>query len=207
MSYYMRVGDVPRKRHIWHRDADGHRLPEELLGEEGFSGPSSLLYHRHSPSAITGVEPVHSDRAPLSPNDPLLPWRLQAPDLPGGGDPVTSRQVLLGNATLTIGWLDADRSSELYRNAAGDELVYIHAGSATLESVFGVIDVGAGDYVVIPRSTTHRWVLPADSRLQALVLEATGHIAVPSHYMTTTNRLRERAPFSERDLRPPRRPY
>ena len=57
MTYYMRVGDVPRKRHIWHEGADGGRLAEELMGEEGFNGASSLLYHLHSPSAITGVEP------------------------------------------------------------------------------------------------------------------------------------------------------
>ena len=62
MTYYMRVGDVPAKRHIWHRGPDGHRLAEELMGEQGFSGSSSLLYHRHSPSAITGVEPVHDGR-------------------------------------------------------------------------------------------------------------------------------------------------
>ena len=206
MTYYMRVGDVPRKRHTWHRGADGRRLAEELMGEDGFSGASSLLYHLHSPSAITGVEPVGIERSSLTTNDPLLPWHLQAPMLAGGGDPVTGRQVLLGNASVTLCWVDADRSSELYRNAAGDELVYLHTGSATLQSVFGAIEVGAGDYVVIPASTTHRWVLPAGGRVQAVVLEAAGHVAIPTRYLTPTGQLREGAPFSERDLRPPLEP-
>jgi homogentisate 1,2-dioxygenase len=206
MTYYVRVGDVPRKRHIWHRDPDGRRLAEELMGEEGFSGASSLLYHRHSPSAITGVEPVGIARSPLTANDPLLPWHLRAPLVPRGGDPVTGRQVLLGNANLSICWVNADIGSELYRNAAGDEVVYVLAGSARLESVFGSIEVGVGDYVVIPASTTHRWVLPAGGTFRALVLEAEGHVGLPARYLTATGQLREGAPFSERDLRPPEGP-
>src|SRR5437764_14907322 len=95
MTYYMRVGDVPPKRHIWHRGPGGDRLAEELMGQQGFNGPSSLLYHRHSPSAITGVEPVDRARSPLTANDPLLPWHLRAPALAGGGDLVTGRRLLL----------------------------------------------------------------------------------------------------------------
>lgn len=204
MAYYMRVGDVPGKRHVWHEGAGGRRLTEELMGEEGFSGASSLLYHLHSPSAITGVESWPQDRSPLSPNDPLLPWHLEAHRIPVGGDLVTGRRVLLGNHSVTICWAPADRSSELYRNAAGDELVYLLDGSATLESVFGSIEVTAGDYVVIPASTTHRWVLPPGGQTRALVLEAAAHVSIPTRYLTATGQLREGAPFSERDLRPPR---
>jgi homogentisate 1,2-dioxygenase len=206
MSHYMRVGDVPRKRHTWHRGADGRRLSEELMGEEGFSGASSLLYHLHSPSAITGVESFAMERAPLTPNDPLLPWHLRAPRLPAGGDLVTGRQVLLGNANVTIAWASADRSSALYRNGAGDEIVYLHGGSATLESVFGSLEVATGDYVVIPASTTHRWVVPSGGAIRALVLEAAGHATLPARYLTTTGQLREGAPFSERDIRSPLEP-
>jgi homogentisate 1,2-dioxygenase len=206
VTYYVRVGDVPAKRHTFHHDASGRRLAEELMGEEGFSGASSLLYHRHSPSAITAVSPVEMDRSPLRPNDPLLPWHLRAPALPAaasGGDLVTGRQVLMGSSTVTICWASATASSELYRNAAGDELVYVQSGQAVMESVFGRLAVTAGDYVVIPASTTHRWVVPAGGSLQALVLEAVGHVGIPARYRTTTGQLREGAPYSERDLRPP----
>jgi homogentisate 1,2-dioxygenase len=89
----------------------------------------------------------------------------------------------------------------LYRNAAGDELVYVQSGRATMESVFGVLPVGAGDYVVIPASTTHRWVL--EEPVEALVLETKGHVGIPPRYLTATGQMREGAPFSERDLRPP----
>jgi homogentisate 1,2-dioxygenase len=206
MSYYVRVGDVPRKRHIWHRGPDGNRVSEELMGQQGFTGASSLLYHLYSPSAITGVEPVDVARSPLAPNEPLLPWHLRAPALPRGGDPVTGRQVLVGNADVTICWAGADCSSELYRNAIGDEVIYIQAGRMTLESVFGAIEAEAGDYLVIPCSTTHRWVVPEGETVQALIVEAAGHVSIPARYLTATGQLREGAPFSERDLRPPTAP-
>jgi homogentisate 1,2-dioxygenase len=206
LSHYVRIGDVPRKRHTWHRDRTGGRLAEELMGEEGFNGSSSLLYHLRSPSAITSVEPTTVERSPLSPNDPLLPWHLQAPQLPGAGDLVTGRHVLLGNSSVSICWAAAIRSSALYRNAVGDEVVYLHKGRATLESVFGRIEVEAGDYVVIPASTTHRWTVPDGGPARALVLEAAGHVGIPPRYLTATGQLREGAPFSERDLRSPGEP-
>ncbi|HLI02159.1 MAG TPA: homogentisate 1,2-dioxygenase [Acidimicrobiales bacterium] len=207
MSFYVRVGDVPPKRHTFYAGADGQRLAEELMGEEGFRGASSLLYHRHSPSAITGVEAASVPASPLSDNDPLLPWHFRAGQLPAGGDLVTGRQVLMGNADVRICWAKAEASSELYRNAAGDELVYIQSGAVRMESVFGALEVSAGDYLVIPASTTHRWVVGSNTgSVEALVLEAAGHVSIPERYLTATGQLREGAPYSERDLRPPAGP-
>jgi homogentisate 1,2-dioxygenase len=198
MTYYTRVGDVPRKRHLRYRG-----FSEELMGEEGFSGASSLLYHRRSPSAITAVEPVEVARSPLTPNDPLLPWHIRPAAADTLGDLVTGRRVLLGNPDVTICRVRADRSSELYRNAAGDELVYMQEGQATLQSVFGQLAVEAGDYVVVPASTTHRWLVPAGGPVQALVLEAVGRVSIPARYLTERGQLKEGAPFSERDIRAP----
>ncbi|HMC39296.1 MAG TPA: cupin domain-containing protein [Acidimicrobiales bacterium] len=201
MTYYLRVGDVPAKRHVHH-----HGLSEELMGEEGFRGASALLYHRRSPSAITDVEPADVPRSPLTPNHPLLPWHFRPAPGPVAGDLVTGRQVLMGNAQATICRAAADRTSELYRNAAGDELVYIQSGHATLESVFGAVAAGPGDYLVVPASTTHRWVVTGDGPVSALVVEAAGHVTIPARYLTERGQLREGAPFSERDIRAPQGP-
>jgi homogentisate 1,2-dioxygenase len=205
MPCYRRVGDVPRKRHTRFEDGTGRLLAEELMGEEGFSGGSSLLYHRGSPSALASIDPVDLPRATLSPNEPLSPWHVRCPSLAAGGDPVTGRRVLLGNASVTLCWVDATASSDLYRDAAGDELVYVQDGGGRLESVFGALDVGPGDYVVVPMSTTHRWVL-GTTGMRALVIEAAGHIDIPARYLTERGQLREGAPFSERDLRAPESP-
>lgn len=204
--YYLRVGDVPRKRHTWHSGASGSRLHEELMGEEGFSGSSSLLYHLNSPSALAGIAPAEVGVPGLSANVPLAPWHIRASKLEPGGDLVTGRQVLLANDTVRISWAEATASSGLYRNAAGDELVYVQSGEAVLESVFGRLAVSAGDYVSVPASTTHRWVLPDGSPAQALVVEAAGHVSVPERYLTRTGQMKEGAPFCERDLRPPEGP-
>ena len=60
MPYYRSVGEVPRKRHTVASSDEGRRS-EELMGQEGFAEESSLLYHRHSPSALRAIE------APTSP--------------------------------------------------------------------------------------------------------------------------------------------
>ena len=72
MPQYRRVGDVPPKRHTVHRSSTG-RLAEELMGEEGFSGASSLLYHRFSPSGFSSAESVVIPRDCPAPNNALLP--------------------------------------------------------------------------------------------------------------------------------------
>ena len=205
--FYARVGDVPRKRHTWHRGGDGSRLHEERMGEEGFSGSSSLLYHLNSPSALAGIEAIDVPDAVLCANHPLAPWHFRASKLAPGDDLVTGRHPLLGNDTVRISWAETTSTSELlYRNAAGDELVYIQSGEATLESVFGALSVSAGDYVIVPRSTTHRWVVREGPAGQALIVESAGHIGVPARYLTATGQMREGAPFCERDLRVPAGP-
>ena len=52
MPIYHTLGSIPRKRHTVAM-ADGGRRLEELMGQDGFSEESALLYHRHSPSALT----------------------------------------------------------------------------------------------------------------------------------------------------------
>jgi homogentisate 1,2-dioxygenase len=206
MPYYRSVGDVPRKRHVVFHDDEGGYFAEELMGIEGFSNNSALLYHRRSPSAIVAAEAGADGRSALTPNDPLLPMHLRTGDLPPGGDAVTGRRVLLGNADVVISRASATEPSPLYRNAIGDELVYVQSGAGVLESVFGAMDVGPGDYVVIPTSATHRWVPVGDEPLELLVIEATGHVQPPKRYLTVFGQFNEFAPYCERDLRGPSTP-
>src|SRR5437016_7691345 len=127
------------------------------MGQEGFSSDSALLYHRHLPTAIVAASDVGPDRPELSDNRPLLPRHLRTGKLPSGGDLVSDRHLLMGNATVRLAVASATEPSGLYRNAVGDELVFVRTGAARLESIFGAVEVSAGDYVVVPQSTTHRW--------------------------------------------------
>ena len=58
--------------------------------------------------------------------------------------------MLLANEDVRIAWFVATTDSELYRDATGDQLVYVQSGHGVLESSFGAIAVGPGDYVSVP---------------------------------------------------------
>jgi homogentisate 1,2-dioxygenase len=204
MPFYRVVGDVPRKRHIQFKRPDGGLYAEELMGEEGFSADSSLLYHRHLPTAIIKSEGVPEEPVALTPNHPLAPRHFKTRELPQGGDLVTGRRLLAGNNDVRISHATADRAGELYRNSTGDECVYVASGAARFESTYGALDVAEGDYVVIPSGTIHRWV--PRGTMTALVVEATGHIRPPQRYLSRYGQFLEHAPYCERDLRAPAEP-
>ncbi|MFJ9316411.1 homogentisate 1,2-dioxygenase [Pimelobacter simplex] len=204
MAYYRQVGEIPQKRHTQFRDADGKLYYEELMGEEGFSSDSSLLYHRGVPSAISSAEAWELPDQTRVPNHPLKPRHLRLHDLTTGTDAVTDRRLVLGNADVRISYVTTggpETRTPLYRNAIGDECVYVESGSGTVETVFGVLSYRAGDYVVIPRATTHRWVPAEPSQLYAI--EANSHIAPPKRYLSRYGQLLEHAPYCERDLHGP----
>jgi len=208
VAYYRSVGDVPRTRHTAFRDETGQLRYEELMGEEGFSSDSSLLYHRGVPSAIVDSQVWELPDLSTTPNHPIKPRHLKLHEVPAGGDPVTGRRLVLGNGDVRISYVVTDAPSAYYRNAVGDECVYVEDGSGTVETSFGVLTYRAGDYVVIPRATTHRW-LPSDvdgelSRLYAI--EANSHISPPKRYLSRFGQLLEHAPYCERDLFGPEEP-
>jgi homogentisate 1,2-dioxygenase len=204
MPYYRAVGEFPRKRHTQFRRPDGALYSEELMGAEGFSGVSALLYHRERPTAIVAAGVWEQPEQALVANLPLLPRHFRTHKLgSGAGDVVTGRQLLVGNADVRLAYAVADRPSPLYRNAAGDECVFVEAGQAVVETVFGALAVGPGDYVVLPASTTHRWVPQGDELLRTFIIEATGHVRPPGRYLSGAGQFLEQAPYCERDLRGP----
>jgi homogentisate 1,2-dioxygenase len=210
MPHYRLVGEVPPKRHTQLRSPgggpEGALLFEELMGEEGFSSDSSLLYHRLIPSAVSASRIWELPDQVLTPNHPLLPRHLSTHALTfdGGTDAVTGRRLLLGNADVRISYVVADARSPLYRNAIGDECLFVEAGSARVETVFGDLEVTTGDYVVIPRATTHRIVPGGAVRIYAI--EGNSHITPPKRYLSRFGQLLEHAPYCERDLRGPTPP-
>jgi homogentisate 1,2-dioxygenase len=209
MAHYRRIGEVPPKRHTQHRDGHtGSLYYEELMGEEGFSSDSSLLYHRGVPSAIVASEVWELPDQTRTPNHPLKPRHLRLHDLETGEDAITGRRLVLGNSDVRIGYVVTGGQeagpSAYYRNAIGDECVYVESGAGVVETVFGVVGYRAGDYVVIPRATTHRWVPAEPSRLYAI--EANSHVAPPKRYLSRYGQLLEHAPYCERDLHGPTQP-
>ena len=207
MAYYRSIGDVPPTRHTQHRGPDGLLYREELMGEEGFSSDSSLLYHRGVPSAIVDSRVWELPDQRRTPNHPLKPRHLRLHDLEyaASADAVLDRRLVLGNHDVRLAYVVTSRPSVLYRNAIGDECVYVEWGAGVVETVFGVVPYRAGDYVVIPRATDHRWVPSEESALYAI--EANSHIAPPKRYLSRYGQLLEHAPYCERDLHGPTEPH
>src|SRR6478736_6270578 len=107
MAFYRSVGEIPPKRHTVFRQPDGTLYAEELMGEEGFSSDSSLLYHRGIPSAMSGARPWELPDRTTTPNHPLRPLHLRLPELFAGRDAadvdlVTGRRLVLGNGDVRI---------------------------------------------------------------------------------------------------------
>jgi homogentisate 1,2-dioxygenase len=209
VAHYRSVGFVPHKRHTQHRLDDGSLMFEELMGEEGFSSDSSLLYHSNLPSRITDAREWQVGDLSTKANHPLKPLHLKLhelfkPDDVGDIDVVTGRRLVLGNGDVRISYVVAGAASPLYRNGIGDECLFVERGRARVETMFGSFEVGQGDYVIIPRATTHRWLpLPADEVLRVYCIEANSHVAPPKRYLSRFGQLLEHSPYCERDLRGP----
>lgn len=208
MAYYRHLGSIPPKRHTQHRRPDGGLYYEQLIGEDGFSSDSSLLYHRNIPAAIVDATCWELPDQTTVPNHPLKPHHFRLHDLfpehpRDSADVVTGRRLILGNPDVRISYVVAQAESPLYRNAIGDEIVYVEAGRGVVETVLGALTVRAGDYVIIPRSTTHRWLPEPSTEFRAFAIEANSHVAPAKCHLSRFGQLLEHAPYCERDLHGP----
>ena len=206
MPYYRAVGELPSKRHTQFRRPDGRLYSEELMGQEGFSSDSSLLYHLHPPTAIVDSVAYEPGTGQSYANHPLKPRHLRTHKLDGSGDPILSRQPLLSNADCRISYAVSSQPSVLYRNSIGDECIYVEAGAARVETSFGVLDISEGDYLIVPMATIYRIVPETGEPLRTLVVESTGHINPPKRYLSVRGQFLEHAPYCERDIRGPQEP-
>lgn len=135
---------------------------ERELGKDGFFGPATHMYHRHPPTGWTSWEgplrPRAFDLAKLPAAEEISPWA--APEI-------------LGNASLRLRyWTLGASMADLARNADGDELVFVHAGSGELYCDYGHLSLEAGDYLVLPRGTM--WRIECEAPMSLLLIEATG---------------------------------
>ena len=199
---YHSLGELPPKRHTQFR-RDGQLLVEEVMGYEGFSGNESILYHLESPCRVSEV----LDFSPIT-RDEWVPdahvHRLtNTAQVPPHGDPVFGRRLLMWNNDVEIAICRPTEQSEVFfRNGEGDEVLFVHEGSGTLESVFGTLPFRRHDYVVIPRGTTYRITMD-DGPQTWLCFTTPGEIETPNRYRNRYGQLNEGAPFSHRDFHPP----
>jgi homogentisate 1,2-dioxygenase len=204
MPYYYKLGTIPHKRHTQFRKPDGSLFHEELISLRGFSGVQSLLYHLHPPTQVQKVLPGRSLSIPYAEDTPLRHRHLRTATVKSGGDAITSRIPLLGNADLCISVAcPTEPMPYWYRFAHGDEVLFVHTGSGVLESQFGILSYRSGDYLIIPAGVLWRLLPDADTEQRLLVIESWGHIEPPERYLNRYGQFLEHSPYNERDIRPP----
>jgi len=207
MPYYTRMGALPRKRHTQFRRPDGELYTEEVIGAEGFSGIASIAYHTHQPTIVDRIdEPLDYDATYVD-KDFLQHRHVKGFEVEAGGDWLSGRTYMMGNADVQLALVrPTEQQSVFYRNAASDELAYVHEGEGRLETVLGTVEFEEGDYVHIPRTVTHRWVFNGDIENdppRLLVIESNSEVRFPKKYRNDQGQLLEHSPFCERDVRPP----
>jgi homogentisate 1,2-dioxygenase len=132
---------------------------EREMSKEGFFGPAAFFYHRHPPTGWRNF------------SGPLRPRAFDLGRLPGATGGPWDAAPVLGNAHCRIRYLRLGAGMKrLARNADGDELLFIHSGSADLYCDFGHLRCEPGDYVVLPRGTM--WRLQCDAPIDLLLIEA-----------------------------------
>ncbi len=203
MPVYRQLGEIPSKRHKVYRQPSGELYSEELMGNMGFVGPSSLLYHVRRPTAVRAVEVVRELKWQPAPPEPLRHRHFRTKQLSKPRNSITERFPLLFNNEVSMSMVrPAETTSHFYRNAQGDEIVFVSEGEGTLESPFGSIPFEGGDYLVIPRGILHRYQFTSDRQL-LLIIESAGYVRTPRRYRNEFGQLTENSPYSERDFRGP----
>ncbi len=150
-------------------------LPEGTVEEEyarnGFFGRYAHLYRKHAPVGWTRIE------------GKLRPRAYDLRRIEGsGGDYLESRRAVLENADVRLHLATLSSPMPyLFRNADADEILFVHDGAGRLETDFGPLPYEPGDYVVIPRGTSHRLLPTSPSKF--LVVEAFSEVTVPDRGM------------------------
>lgn len=160
-----RKGRTPRSAH---KHLDG--LKDEELGRRGFQGRQAQLYRVNDP---TKFRPLGRLR-----HTEIKPTQLVGADR---DDPDALPQRLFHNDDCQIFVAQLGTPTAFYRrNLDGDEVHFVHRGTGTVETEFGPLTYRPGDYVVIPRAITHRWV-PDDTPQFRFVCETVDELVVPDY--------------------------
>jgi homogentisate 1,2-dioxygenase len=203
MPFYVQRGSIPTKRHIQHPDTAGNQRYEELVSREGFSDIYSNLYHTHQPTAVRKVGGFERVQIDAGGEQPHRNRHFKTFESPGGGNWVSGRIPVVFNDDVAMYTASpVEQGDFFYRNGNADEILFIHVGSGVMESMYGRLEFGRGDYIVIPRGVTYRLVFePGENRL--FVIEARGPVQIPKIFKNKHGQILEDAPYCERDFRVP----
>ncbi len=160
------IGIVPRAPHA------GPLLQhvyEQEHGRGGFSGKVAHTYHLYPPTNwLPGETNGLEGFAPRweSPLRPLggVHHALNMATSDGAVDVYRGMARLVANATCAMN-VTAPRApmGYFFEHHSATIVFFVHQGAGTLETTFGPIGYGPGDFLVVPKGITHRFELSAGS--------------------------------------------
>ena len=162
-------------------------LRDDELTRDGFDGREAVLYRRSDPTVFRTTGRFRSSTVE---SEEIKPSDLT--------DPAGQPQRLFYNDDTTI-WLSRRAATMPYlrRNVDGDECWFVHEGSGHVETEFGLLAFEPGDYVVIPKAITHRWVM-SSAAATLFGIETVGEQRAPTYVG-----LGRHAPFDPDVIRTP----
>ncbi len=203
MPIYHKLGNIPQKRHVQFKKPDGSLYQEQVIGTEGFSGISSILYHINPPTKVKAIKGITELKSEVWEEKTLRHFHFKTLDAKPEGDPISGRKVLMFNNDVSMGICNPKEQMEyFYKNGESDEIIFVHEGKGRMESQYGALDYHDGDYIIIPRGVIHRFLLKSD-KTRFLVIESPSPVETPRRYRNTYGQLLEHSPFCERDFRLP----
>ncbi|MFB7639070.1 homogentisate 1,2-dioxygenase [Peribacillus butanolivorans] len=203
MTHYVKMGRIPHKRHTQFRKDDGSLYYEQLMGTKGFSSIQSLIYHINQPTQVKKAAKIRDVHYELEEKDALIHRHFRTWNTKVGGDFLEARKIFLANDDVALGVARPNKQMDyFYRNGEGDELLFVHEGTGKIESIFGDLSFGPGDYLVIPIGTTYRVVLES-KEARFFIVESNSSIVPPKRYRNEFGQLLEHSPYCERDFRTP----
>src|ERR1041384_849852 len=102
MPFYHSLGAIPRKRHTVFRRPDGGLYAEELMGHEGFTGTSSLLYHTSPPTTVKSARRIKSVDWQPDIATSLRHRHFRTAQAPAGGSITMNRTPILFNSDIAM---------------------------------------------------------------------------------------------------------
>lgn len=157
INFPRQEGKISRQAHA---DFPSEGIYEREAGREGFFGPATHFHHTHPPTGWIAWE------GPLKPRAFYLNKLAQ-----DSRCPFSAPLFMKNNHTELRFWDVKSKSQNLYRNADGDLLLFVHDGDSDLFCDYGHLSITEGDYVMIPRNCMFR--IETTDEMKILMIEAT----------------------------------
>ena len=129
------------------------------MSKEGFFGPAAQFYHKRPPTNWINWD------------GPLRPRAFDLNKLQTRyNSPCDATEILFNLHCRVSMWRTYGSMDHLFRNADGDQLLFIHKGNGELFCDFGRLKIRSGDYIMLPRGTMWRSCFTGEADI--LMMEA-----------------------------------